>query len=113
VTVCHDPRGCSTWNPIEHRLFGPIGMNWAGQPWRTWNMLAAFIRGMTTMVGLAVRAERLEGTYATGLRVSPEEMATLNLTAHAVYPSWNDTIRHRSGTVAAPVTHTPNREGVF
>jgi len=31
VTVCHYPRGCSTWNPIEHRLFGPISLNWAGQ----------------------------------------------------------------------------------
>jgi hypothetical protein len=27
VTVCHYPRGASKWNPVEHRLFGPISMN--------------------------------------------------------------------------------------
>jgi hypothetical protein len=26
VTVCHYPTGCSKWNPIEHRLFGPISI---------------------------------------------------------------------------------------
>ncbi len=30
VTVCHYPTGCSKWNPIEHRLFGPISLHWAG-----------------------------------------------------------------------------------
>jgi hypothetical protein len=35
VTVCHYPPGCSKWNPIEHRLFGPISRNWAGQPLAT------------------------------------------------------------------------------
>ncbi len=34
VTVCHDPSGASKWNPIEHRLFGPISVSWAGQPLR-------------------------------------------------------------------------------
>lgn len=32
VTVCHYPKGASKWNPIEHRLFGPISGNWAGEP---------------------------------------------------------------------------------
>ncbi len=35
VTVCHYPPGCSKWNPVEHRLFGPISVNWAGRPLRT------------------------------------------------------------------------------
>ncbi len=34
VTVCHDPSGASQWNPVEHRWFGPISVNWAGQPLR-------------------------------------------------------------------------------
>ena len=29
VTVCHYPSGCSKWNPIEHRLFSHISLNWA------------------------------------------------------------------------------------
>jgi Rhodopirellula transposase DDE domain len=31
VTVCHYPTGCSKWNPIEHRLFSHISLNWAAQ----------------------------------------------------------------------------------
>jgi len=98
------------WNPIEHRLFGPISLNWAAQPLRTWDTLIAFICGTTTTTGLTVRAERLEGVYATGLCVSPEEMATLNLTPHDVCPSWNYTIHPPSGAACAPAMHVPNRE---
>jgi len=110
VTVCHYPRGCSTWNPIEHRLFGPISLNGAGQPLRTWDTLTAFIRGTTTTTGLTVRAERLEGAYATGLKVSDAEMAALNLTVHDVCPSWNYTIQPRSAVVSTPATPALNRE---
>jgi len=110
ITVCPYPRGCSTWNPIEHRLFGPISLNGAAQPLRTWDILLAFIRGTTTTTGLTVRAERREGVYATGLCVSPEDMDTLNLTAHDVCPSWNDTIQPRLGTPCVPATPVPNRE---
>ncbi len=110
ITVCHYPRGCSKWNPIEHRLFGPISLNWAAQPLRTWDTLLAFIRGTTTTTGLTVRAERLEGVYATGLCVSPEEMDTLNLTPHAVCPSWNYTIQPRSDVVFTLATPALNRE---
>lgn len=35
VTVCHYPTGASKWNPIEHRLFGPISKNWEGIPLKT------------------------------------------------------------------------------
>ena len=35
VTVCHYPTGCSKWNPVEHRLFSYISMNWAGKPLKT------------------------------------------------------------------------------
>ncbi len=110
VTVCHYPPGCSKWNPIEHRLFGPISLNWAGKPLHTWDTLLAFLRGTTTATGLDVRAERLERLYPTGLRVSPEEMATLNLTAHDVCPSWNYTISPRVGTPCVPATPGQNRE---
>ncbi len=110
VTVCHYPLGCSKWNPIEHRLFGPISLNWAGKPLRTWEALLAFIRGTTTATGLDVQTERLERIYPTGLRVSDEEMATLNLTAHAVCPPWNYTLQPRSGVPCAPAAPAPKRE---
>ncbi len=110
VTVCHYPTGCSKWNPIEHRLFGPVSLNWAGIPLRTWEGLLALIRGTTTATGLDVHAERLEGLYPTGRRVPDAEMDALNLTAHAVCPAWNYTIRPRPDPARAPPTPTPNRE---
>ena len=48
VTVCHYPTGASKWNPVEHRLFGPISINWAGKPLRTFETMLAYIRGTTT-----------------------------------------------------------------
>jgi hypothetical protein len=110
VTVSHYPTGCSKWNPIEHRLFGPISLNWAGYPLRTWETMLAYIRSTTTTTGLAVNAERLDGHYATGLSVSDAEMATLNLTAHDVCPAWNYTLRPRSGGAAPLGPTTQKRE---
>ncbi len=56
VTVCHYPTGASKWNPIEHRLFGPISINWAGAPLRSLERLLGFVRGTTTRSGLVVTA---------------------------------------------------------
>jgi hypothetical protein len=96
VTVGHYPTGCSKWNPIEHRLFGPISTNWAGQPLRSWEGLLGWIRGTTTATGLTVRADLLPGSYPTGETVTDEEMASLQLEPHAICPTWNYTIRPRS-----------------
>jgi Rhodopirellula transposase DDE domain len=95
VTVCHYPRGCSKYNPIEHRLFSPISVNWAGKTLKTFETLLACIRGTTTKTGLMVNAVMHAGVYQTGQSVSDQEMAGLNLERHGVCPSWNYTIRPR------------------
>jgi hypothetical protein len=95
VTVCHYPTGCSKWNPIEHRLFSHISINWAGQPLRTWDILLAYLRGTTTTTGLTVSAFLLEGDYPMAERVSDADLAELNLDRHGVCPSWNYTLRPR------------------
>ena len=96
VTVCHYPTGCSKWNPIEHRLFSHISLNWAGEPLRTWEGMLAHIRGTKTSSGLEVSAFLQDGEYKTGLSVSDAEMKALNLKRHAVCPNWNYTIRPRT-----------------
>ncbi len=95
VTVCHYPTACSKWNPIEHRLFTQISMNWAGQPLRSFEEMLGYIRDTTTTTGLKVKASLIEGIYQTGKRVSDTGMKTLNLEHHAVCPQWNYTIRPR------------------
>ena len=96
VTVCHYPTGCSKWNPVEHRLFGPISLNWAGHPLRTWETMLAYVRGTTTETGLHVTAELHERVYEKGQKVSKAAMAQLNLHRHPVCPQWNYTLCPRA-----------------
>lgn len=95
VTVCHYPTGASKWNPVEHRLFGPISINWAGKPLRTFEAMLACIRGTTTETGLRVKAFLLEREYEKGVKVSNQEMEALNLKRHDICPNWNYTIKPR------------------
>jgi hypothetical protein len=104
VTVCHYPTGCSKWNPIEHRLFGPISLNWAGTPLRTWGTLLAYLRGTTTTAGLEVQAFLHDKLYEAGRCVSGATMQTLNLEHSAPCPHWNYTLRPREGGCQASVT---------
>jgi hypothetical protein len=112
VTVCHYPTGCSKWNPIEHRLFSHISINWAGKPLRTFDIMLAYIRGTETTTGLTVKASLLEGVYEKGQRVSDAEMKMLNLERHEVCPKWNYTIRPRSDTAPNTQKQRPNQEVV-
>jgi Rhodopirellula transposase DDE domain len=112
VTVCHYPTGCSKWNPIEHRLFSHISLNWAGKPLRSWDSVVGYIRGTTTTTGLEVRAELHPGDYVTGRSVSDAEMEGLNLERHPSCPNWNYTIRPRSLGGTTPCSHPSNREVV-
>jgi Rhodopirellula transposase DDE domain len=95
VTVCHYPTGCSKWNPIEHRLFSQISLNWAGKPLRTFDTMLGYLRDTTTTTGLQVTARLLAGVYETGIKVTNAVMKTLNVEHHAICPPWNYTIRPR------------------
>jgi hypothetical protein len=99
VTVCHYPTGASKWNPVEHRLFGPISINWAGKPLRTFETMLAYIRGTTTCTGLQVFAFRVEQVYQRGIKVADEVMQSLNLERHTTCPNWNYTIQPRPASV--------------
>lgn len=100
VTVCHYPTGASKWNPVEHRLFGPISVNWAGKPLRTLETLLGYIRGTTTRTGLQVTAVLVEQVFEKGRKVSDETMEALNLERHDTCPNWNYTIRPRTDCCA-------------
>ena len=95
VTVCHYPTGASKWNPVEHRLFGPISINWAGVPLRSPEVMLGYIRGTATPSGLAVTAEWWEREYAKGVAVSDAEMAGMEIEHHDICPRWNYTFKPR------------------
>lgn len=95
VTVCHFPTGASKWNPVEHRLFGPISINWAGIPLRTFDTMLALIRGTTNTAGLLVNAFFIDKPFQKGIKVPDDLMKLLNLERHATCPNWNYTLRPR------------------
>jgi len=99
VHVSHYPPGASKWNPIEHRLFGPISMNWAGQPLRSLTLMLSAIRGTTNAGGLSVTAEQDRRQYKKNIKVPDAEMRALNLDRDNARPDWNYTISpdHHSG----------------
>ncbi len=96
VTACHYPTGASKWNPVEHRPFGPVSINRAGQPLRSVDILRGWVRG-TEVGGVGVTASLDRATYPTKVKVSKAEMERLDLEGHEVCPGWNYTIspRHR------------------
>lgn len=55
ITVAHYPTGTSKWNPVEHRLFGPISSHWAGEPLVGYNTICQFIRHTRTTSGARCR----------------------------------------------------------
>lgn len=95
VMVCHYPTGASKWNPIEHRLFSYISLNWAGQPLRSLQLMLNYIRGTTTETGLQVKSFLIERLFEKGRKISAQEMARLNLVRRRVCPQWNYVIRPR------------------
>jgi hypothetical protein len=88
VTICHYPTGASKWNPVEHRLFGPVSLNWAGQPLRSLEAMLGWIRG-TEVGGAGVRASLDRAKYPTRVKVTNEEMRRLDLERRGVCPAWN------------------------
>jgi hypothetical protein len=97
ITVTHYPTGASKWNPIEHRLFSRISGNWAGQPLISYETVLKFIRTTKTAMGLGCHARLDRRAYETGLKVTPEQKAQINLQPHRILPKYNYTIRpHRT-----------------
>ena len=93
ITVCHFPPGTSKWNKIEHRLFSYIAMNWRGKPLVSLATIISLIGATSTEAGLRVRTEVDPGLYPTGVTVTDEQMAALNLERHPFHGEWNYTIR--------------------
>ncbi len=95
IHVAHYPPGASKWNPIEHRLFSFISKNWAGQPLKSYERVLNFLRTTTTRTGLSVRANLLQKTYETGVKITDEQMSGIALRPGRVLSHWNYTIRAR------------------
>ena len=92
ISVCHLPPGTSKWNKIEHRLFSFITSNWRGKPLISHQVIVQLIGATTTKNGLKVRCQLDPMTYPAGIKVSDDELATVNITRHEFHGEWNYTI---------------------
>jgi hypothetical protein len=102
IAVCHFPPGTSKWNKVEHRLFSFISSNWRGEPLRDYETVVGLIACTTTAKGLRVSCRLDRRRYEVGRKVSPEEMATINLTPQSFHGEWNYVIRPTSSGHALP-----------
>jgi hypothetical protein len=95
VTICHYPTGTSKWNPIEHRLFSEISKHWAGHPLDSYPTILHLIEETTTQTGLRVESFLVTKHYATGQKVSDQQMREICLQKHSILPEWNYTLHPR------------------
>src|SRR5437867_1458175 len=89
VIVCHFPPGTSKWNKVEHRLFSFISSNWRGEPLRDYQTVVGLIAGTTTAKGLKVTCRLDRRKYRVGLKVTKDQMATLNISPFRFHGEWN------------------------
>jgi hypothetical protein len=98
LRVLHFPPGTSKWNKVEHRLFCHITQNWRGKPLVSREVIVSLIGSTTTQAGLTVRAALDTERYETGIKVSDEELAAVQLTPHKFHGDWNYTVKPRKQT---------------
>ena len=92
ITVCHYPPGTSKWNKIEHRMFSFISLNWQGKPLVSYETVINLIGATRTATGLQVKAKLDTRYYEAGVKITDEEMESINLQTHRTNPEWNYTI---------------------
>jgi len=93
ITVHHLPPGTSKWNKIEHRLFSFITQNWRGQPLISHAAIVSLISNTRTTAGLKVHCQLDKRPYPTGVEISDEQLATVNIQRDPFHGDWNYTVR--------------------
>ena len=92
IEVSHFPPGTSKWNKIEHRMFSQISKNWRARPLESLEVIVNLIASTTTESGLQIKCGIDTNEYKTGIKVSDEELAGVNLVENELCGKWNYTI---------------------
>ena len=89
ITMSHLPPGTSKWNKIEHRMFSQITRNWKGRPLLSHQVMVNLIANTTTRTGLKIRSQLDDGIYNVGIKISEDEMRSINITRNNFHGDWN------------------------
>ena len=92
ISVCHFPPGTSKWNKIEHRMFSQISKNWRGRPLESLMVIVNLIAATTTKNGLTIQCQLDLNQYPRGIKISDDELASINIVGDVFHPNWNYTI---------------------
>lgn len=93
ITVNHLPPATSKWNRIEHRLFSFISINWRAKPLTSLETIIELLNHTTTKEGLTVTAMVDQHIYPIKVKVSDEEIKSLNIIRDTFHGDWNYTIK--------------------
>jgi hypothetical protein len=86
------PPGASKWNPIEQRLFSLLSSHWAAEPWLSYELIVALIRGTRSQTGSRGEACLDEADYPTKAKVSKAQRETIRLQRRRFLPRLNDAV---------------------
>jgi hypothetical protein len=89
IEICHFPPATSKWNKIEHRLFSYIAQNWRGKPLLSYEVIVNLIGSTTTTKGLSVICELDQNKYEIGIKVTDNELKSINLKKDEFHGEWN------------------------
>ena len=92
ISVCHFPPGTSKWNKIEHRMFCHITQNWRGRPLLSQAVIVNLIGNTKTSTGLTIKARLDKHSYETGIEITNEDFAAINIKRDKFHGDWNYTI---------------------
>ena len=92
ITVCHYPPGTSKWDPIEHRLFSAISINWSGIPLDSIDTMLNLIRNTSNKSGLTVESFYIGKSYEKRKKYSDEDMERINIEHWPIVPDLTYTI---------------------
>jgi hypothetical protein len=89
IFVCHYPAGASKWNPVEHKLFSYISMEWQGEPLVSLDLMKNKIEATKTKSGLKVRVIINDKKYEKGIKVPDKYFSAINIKYNDILPKWN------------------------
>jgi len=96
LQIRHFPPGTSKWNKIEHRMFCHITENWRARPLTSHLTIVSLISNTRTAQGLTIQADLDDTTYATGKKVTDDEMNSLRITRCDFHGEWNYSLSPKS-----------------
>lgn len=95
VAVCHCPPGPSKWNNLAQRMFCPIPNTWRGSPRLSRSVIVHWIGHPTPKTGLRSTAALDTHASATGLQVTDEQLAAVQITRDKFHGEWHYTLSPR------------------